>query len=61
MAVDRTKLEAMLAHLLNERTTDGKLWSAITVVGIARFTRSDVEAELHHLRSDKRWWHFWKA
>lgn len=51
------KLEAMLLHLLHTRAPNGKLWKAITIPGIDRFTREDVEREL--ARTRRRWWQFW--
>lgn len=59
MKADRkSKVEAMLLHLLHSRTPEGKMWKAVTIPGIARFTRDDVEYELKRIRS--RWWQFWK-
>jgi len=52
------KLEIMLLHLLNSRTKDGKIWEAITIPGLGRFTRKDVEYELRKART--HWWEFWK-
>lgn len=54
------KLEAMLLHLLNSKSPNGKLWAAITVPGIGRFTRQDVEDRLKTLRSPAKWYQFWK-
>lgn len=49
----KIKLEAMLLHLLHSKH-DGKVWIAITVPGVARFTREDVAAELQRAR--RSWW-----
>jgi len=54
------KLEAMLLHLLHQKADNGKTWFAITIPGVARFTREDVEIRLKEARKCKRWWEFWK-
>ena len=57
----KIKLEAMLLHLLHSKSPDGKLWKAITIPGVARFTREDVEREIAATHEDTiRWWQFWK-
>jgi hypothetical protein len=70
MAVEPSKLEAMMVHLLNERGPTGKPWAAIAVPGYPRFTRADADVELAKLRQATcddsckkpvvRWWEFWK-
>jgi hypothetical protein len=44
------KLEAIMLHLLNTRADNGKVWIAITIPGVARFTRDDVQGYLDHAR-----------
>jgi hypothetical protein len=54
---DRTKLEAMLVYLLNERSSYGKPWVSIALEGFPTFTRADLQDELWQLRHPRRWYH----
>lgn len=57
---DKTKLEAMLVHLLNEKGPTGRQWKTIQVEGFPMFSRDDVRKELANVRTPIKWYQFWK-
>jgi hypothetical protein len=65
MTTNRTPLEVMLIHLLNQKAPNGKNWIAITVPGVGRFTREEAERLLADCRGQKfvdgrkPWWKLW--
>lgn len=60
--MERTKLELMLLHLLNERSPEGKKWKSIELPGLGKFTREDLAHEIltERKRQEKHWYQFWR-